>query len=293
MEDQTDITAGGSSGAGSRRDATQASGGSSTYVTSGGATGRSGGSESSAGLTEHAKSTLSDAAAQAGNKVTSRLDEQKDRAAQGLGSVAQALRQTSDQLRGQDQGLDVHGYIASAADQVERFSGYLRSTDTRQMVRRVESFAREQPAVFLGSAFMLGLLAARFLRSSARDAAGQYGSAGRSEGYVSQGADSGRTYPLGTYSGTDPYGATGSSGSNPYGGTRLSSSSTPYGATSAPSGATSPSMGAGGYSGSPAAVTNPQRGSGSYAGSTAGAGGASRRPDGTPKDVIGRGSGER
>jgi hypothetical protein len=136
----------------------------------------------SAGLAQHAKSTLSNAATQAGDKVASQLDSQRNRAAEGLGNVAQALRQTSDQLRGQEQSLGVEGYIASAADQVERFSGYLRSTNTRQMVQRLEQFAREQPAVFLGSAFMLGLLGARFLRSSARDSSGEYGSAPRDGG---------------------------------------------------------------------------------------------------------------
>jgi hypothetical protein len=36
------------------------------------------------------------------------------------------------------------------------------------MVRNVEDFARRQPALFIGGAFMLGLLGARFLKSSAQ-----------------------------------------------------------------------------------------------------------------------------
>lgn len=113
-----------------------------------------------------AKDKLADAASQAGDKVASRVDLQKDRAAQGLGGVAQALRQASDQLRGQQQGAAVHEYVASAANQVERLSDYLRSTDTREMITGLERFARRQPALFVGGAFMLGLLGARFLKSS-------------------------------------------------------------------------------------------------------------------------------
>ena len=170
-----------------------------------GASGRSADPRSAgtAGLTEQAKGALSNAASQAGDKVASRLDSEKNRAAEGLGSVAQALRQTSDQLRGQEQSLGAESYIASAADQVERFSGYLRSTNTREMVQGLERFAREQPALFLGSAFMLGLLGARFLRSSARDTSGQYGSTPDNQNFV----------PQGSYTGTSPY--SGSAGSAP------------------------------------------------------------------------------
>jgi hypothetical protein len=154
------------------------------------------GGNSGAGLTQQAKETVSQAASQAGDKVASRLNGQKDRAAEGLGSVADALRQTSDQLRGQDQTLPVHQYISSAADQVERFSGYLRSTNTREMVQRLEQFAREQPAVFLGSAFMLGLLGARFLKSSGREISGSSGSLPRDQSLVPQAAHTGASpYP--------------------------------------------------------------------------------------------------
>jgi len=111
---------------------------------------------------------LSGAASQAGDKVASTIDSQKNRAADGLGSFAQALRQTGDQMRGQTQGAPVDQYVASAASQIERFSGYLRSTNTKEIVRNVEDFARQQPALFIGGAFMLGLLGARFLKSSER-----------------------------------------------------------------------------------------------------------------------------
>jgi hypothetical protein len=126
-----------------------------------------GGAASSSGATiDKAKETLSNVASQAGDKVASRLDTQKDKAADGLGSVAQALRQTGKQLRDEDQSSVIHGYVSSAADQVDRLSGYLRSTNTREIVNGVEQFARQQPALFVGAAFMLGMLGARFLKSS-------------------------------------------------------------------------------------------------------------------------------
>jgi len=102
---------------------------------------------------------------QARQQVSSRLADQKDRAAEGLTGVAHALRQTSQQLRQQDQQA-VTGYIESAASQVERISNYIKSNDLSGLIDDVEHFARRQPALFLGGTFVLGLLGARFLKSS-------------------------------------------------------------------------------------------------------------------------------
>ena len=43
----------------------------------------------------------------------------------------------------------------------------MREKDVQAIVRDVERYAREQPALFLGGAFVLGLLGARFLKSTA------------------------------------------------------------------------------------------------------------------------------
>lgn len=138
--------------------------------TSGGTTSQtdwsSGGSGSqSGGLTEKASEQMQ----QAGNKVTqtamSQAESQKSRAAEGLDTAAQALRQTGQSLREQDRG-SVAQYGDKAAEQVERLAGYLRQKDVSEMVDDVERFARRQPWVFLGGAFALGMLGARFLKSS-------------------------------------------------------------------------------------------------------------------------------
>jgi hypothetical protein len=113
-----------------------------------------------------ATETIANTAQQAADKVASRLDTHKDKTADGLRNVSQALRQASDQLRSENQDAAMYGYVASAANQVDRLSDYLRSTSTREMVNGAEQFARQQPALFIGSAFMLGLLGARFLKSS-------------------------------------------------------------------------------------------------------------------------------
>jgi hypothetical protein len=121
--------------------------------------------ETAGQVADQAQQTAGQVADQARQQVTSRITGQKDRAAEGLNSVAQALRQTGEQLREQDQ-QNVTGYIDRAASQVERISTYLQNNDLGQLVDDVERFARRQPALFLGGAFVLGLLGARFLKSS-------------------------------------------------------------------------------------------------------------------------------
>jgi len=148
----------------------------------GGATGGQG-TQAASGVVDQAKQTLSDVAGRAGEEVTTRLESGKGRAAEGIGSLAQALRQTSQQLRDQNQ-TGVTQYLDMAADQVEQFSGYLQTRDVHQIVDQVENIARRQPALFLGAAFALGVLGARFLKSSSPHGAGSSDySTGRSADY--------------------------------------------------------------------------------------------------------------
>lgn len=103
--------------------------------------------------------------AQVTEQATGRLEEQKSAASEGLNTVAQAIRQTGSHLRGQQQE-GVAQYVDRAAEQIEQFAGYLGGRDLRQLTRDIESFARREPALFLGGALTLGLLAGRFLKSS-------------------------------------------------------------------------------------------------------------------------------
>jgi hypothetical protein len=104
---------------------------------------------------------------QAKEQATNRLSMQKDRAVDSLGTVVTALRQTSQHLKQSNQA-GIAEYAEKAADRVEQFSGQLRGKDVQTIVRDMEVYARRQPALFLGGAFVLGLLGARFLKSTAQ-----------------------------------------------------------------------------------------------------------------------------
>jgi len=106
---------------------------------------------------------------QAKQQTTSLLAARKDQATDTLYTVAHALRQTGQQLRAQEQA-PVAGLADQVATRVESVSGYLQGRDVRQLVGDTEDFARQRPAVFVGGALALGVLAARFLKSSRRRA---------------------------------------------------------------------------------------------------------------------------
>jgi hypothetical protein len=121
-------------------------------------------------LIEQTRQKAGEVMDQARQQVQSKLGDQKDRATEGLGQVAQAFRQTGQQLR-ENQQESIGQYAEMAADQIERVSGYLKGQDINQLVGEVESLARRQPALFVGGAFMLGFFLSRFLKSSS-DGAG-------------------------------------------------------------------------------------------------------------------------
>jgi hypothetical protein len=109
----------------------------------------------------------------AGRQVNSALAGQKSQAAGSMESIAHAVRQTGQQLREQDQA-GIAEYADRAADQMESFSRQLRERDVSDLVGEVESFARRQPALFLGGALLLGFMGARFLKSSGQQAGPDY-----------------------------------------------------------------------------------------------------------------------
>ena len=121
-------------------------------------------------VAQQARERAGELANRGGEQVKNQLANQKHEAAQRMTPVQTALRETGQQLRKQGQG-PVAEYADKAADQVERFAGYLRENDVDSLLNDARGFARRNPAVFLGSAAALGFLATRFLKSSSEEGA--------------------------------------------------------------------------------------------------------------------------
>lgn len=130
------------------------------------------GTSSSGSLTEQAKHTVANVASQAtekaGEQVESGITRGKDRTAKALGAVAQSLRAFGNELRSHDE----HGisrFADRAANRADQMANRLNNADPHTLIDDVEDFARREPALFIGGAVAIGLLAARFLKSSRRD----------------------------------------------------------------------------------------------------------------------------
>ena len=118
---------------------------------------------------EDAVSTGRETLGQAQGRIRSLLEQQTGRAADQLGGVANALHKAAEQLKqenGGENGGVVADYAVQAADRVERVADMLRDATVDDIVGEVEGFARRQPEVFIGAAFAVGFLAARFIKSS-------------------------------------------------------------------------------------------------------------------------------
>jgi len=102
------------------------------------------------------------------NSTYRRIDDQKAKASETLGSLAGAVRGMTQPLREGGQS-GIADYVNKAANGIERWASDLGQQDINDALRGVQQFARRQPVMFLGIAFSAGLMAARFLKSSQDD----------------------------------------------------------------------------------------------------------------------------
>jgi ElaB/YqjD/DUF883 family membrane-anchored ribosome-binding protein len=119
---------------------------------------------------ESAGAVAGEAMGQVKDKAGSVLGEQKANLASGFTSVADSIRQVGENLGSSGENNQIAAlagkYGDSLAGQIEKLSSYIEDREIRELMRDVEQFARRNPALFVGGAFTLGILAARFLRSS-------------------------------------------------------------------------------------------------------------------------------
>ncbi|HEX5387321.1 MAG TPA: hypothetical protein VFW66_11505 [Gemmatimonadales bacterium] len=102
---------------------------------------------------------------EAKDRASSRLGERKQHMADRIGGVADAFRRTGDNLRAENDS-NAAGIADRVADQAQRAADYVRQLDVRDAKDDLVRFARREPAWVIGGAFAVGLLGARFLKSS-------------------------------------------------------------------------------------------------------------------------------
>lgn len=129
---------------------------------------------------KHAVTHVADQAKeQVSNQLNSQFDSRKDKAVETMSNVADAIRGTSEKLK----GVGPLGDVAErAAAGIENVADFFEGKKIGDIVRDVERFARREPALFLGATFALGLIGGRFLKSSGHRSAGGGASSARAGG---------------------------------------------------------------------------------------------------------------
>jgi hypothetical protein len=112
--------------------------------------------------------SIKEKAREMGQKATERaqsaVSEQKERATSELGAVAFALRDAATRLEGEN--MMSGRFVRSAAERLDDFSRRLESRDLNGLMWETRTWARRNPAMFMGAAVALGFLASRFLKAS-------------------------------------------------------------------------------------------------------------------------------
>lgn len=155
-------------------------------------------------LYDHAKETAGQAYEAVTDRAAVKLNKEKSTLSGGLNVVADGVRQVSTNLESSrtESGLaeSAAKYTRIAAGKIEDMADYFDRKNVSEMARDVENFARRNPAIFIGAAFGLGLLAARFLKSSSsnrfeRNEGGSFASGRRGDPNASSFDDDVRSTP--------------------------------------------------------------------------------------------------
>lgn len=121
-------------------------------------------------LIDQAKASAGDAYAAVADKTSTMIDDKKTEFTGSLAGVADTVRRISSTINEGDASNGVTDfasqYISSAGATLEGVADYFEKTDYKGMARDAESYARRNPAIFLGGAFVLGILAARLIKST-------------------------------------------------------------------------------------------------------------------------------
>ena len=118
----------------------------------------------------------------AAEKARLRFEKTREQGRRSLESTANALRDTADHLRDEDQEA-MGRYTEWAAGQIDSVADYFRDRNVDDVMRDVRSMARRNPAMVLGGALMAGFMAARFLKASEPTGYGHEGYSNRTRSF--------------------------------------------------------------------------------------------------------------
>src|SRR4051794_3356733 len=136
--------------------------------------------QTSGSTAEQAKQRAQEAGDQAKGRVRDEVDRRSTEAGEQATSVADAMRQASQQLRqqGKDQAAKP---MEQAAQRVESAGQWLRDSDGDRILRDVEDFGRRNPLAVAAGGIAIGFALSRLLKASSTDRYRSGATTGRSD----------------------------------------------------------------------------------------------------------------
>jgi hypothetical protein len=136
------------------------------------------------GIVEQAKQTVANVASDAKAGVTTQLEQRIDQAKE-IG--VEKIETVSDALRGAGEKLEGTGPLPQlaekAAEGIENLARFIENKSMGDVFGGIQAFAKREPALFLGGALAVGILAGRFLKSSSRRSVGVAGDSYETYGF--------------------------------------------------------------------------------------------------------------
>lgn len=120
------------------------------------------------GMTGELKSDAKELASSAKDRIHSELDARKGTAANQAKSVSSAMERTAGDL---DPNAPewLKSTIRQGAQQIQRFADTIEQKDSREILRDVRTFARDNPTTFLAACAAAGFAAARIFKAGGGD----------------------------------------------------------------------------------------------------------------------------
>ncbi|HLY30482.1 MAG TPA: hypothetical protein VKQ36_05610 [Ktedonobacterales bacterium] len=111
--------------------------------------------------------TVDAARQQAMGQLNAQVNRQLNQTSQGLAAVSDAASLASQRLRESNQGT-LADYVDLASDRIDQAASYLRKSTLSDLATDAKRLVEQQPLLFVAGAFALGLLGARFLKSTSQ-----------------------------------------------------------------------------------------------------------------------------
>lgn len=103
-------------------------------------------------------------------RLSHEMNDGKNRIVGALDDVATTVRRVGEPLHERPLSA-LGGYADQAAEKIEEVAARLRTRNIEQLAGDLGDLARRRPAVFVGAGLAAGLLAGRFMKSSAEETA--------------------------------------------------------------------------------------------------------------------------